>query len=335
MKRQWITGLARVLSVGILAASTVGLQAQTLKVGVRGGVDEQIWEVVQQVAKDQGLALEVVVIAGTAHPNEALNNGDLNANSFQHRPFLRDQIAQRKYQLTPVADTYIAPIGFYTSKGYQSLNDLPNKAKLGIPNDPSNQTRALVVLRDAGLIGLREGVDPSQNTIGLEDVVSNPKQLQFIESTSVVLARSLPDVDAAAIVNSFAYQAGLIATRDAIAVEQRENNPYVNIIVVREQDKDAQWVPQLVAAYQSEPVRQFILKQFEGSVIGLFQHVVEVAFFTAVGGQKPQGADQTDQQGDHGVAQKVQGSGKAVFMAQCCQQGGNRNQHQRQHHGQQ
>ena len=87
---------------------------------------------------------------------------------------------------------------------------------------------------------------------------------------SVVLARSLPDVDTAAIVNSFAYQAGLIATRDGIAVEKKENNPYVNIIVVREQDKDAPWVPELVKAYHSEAVRQFILTKFEGSVIPVF-----------------------------------------------------------------
>lgn len=270
MASQWIAALARTALLGLLATGALALQAQALKVGVRGGVDEQIWEVVQQEAKKQGLDVEVVVIAGSAHPNEALNNGDLQANSFQHAPFLRDQIAQRGYQLKAVGDTYIAPIAFYTAKGYKSLNDLPAKAKLGIPSDPSNQTRALVVLRDAGQIGLRDGVDPSQHTVGLADVVSNPKQLQLIESTSVVLARSLPDVDAAAIVNSFAFQAGLIASRDGIAVEKRENNPYVNLLVVRAKDQDAPWVPKLLAAYQSEPVREFIMQKFEGSVVPAF-----------------------------------------------------------------
>lgn len=270
MASLWIARLARTTLLGLLTTGALALQAQTLKVGVRGGVDEQIWEVVQQEAKKQGLEVQVVVIAGSAHPNEALNNGDLQANSFQHGPFLRDQIAQRGYQLKAVGETYIAPIAFYTSKAYASLNDLPAKAKLGIPNDPSNQTRALVVLRDAGLIGLREGADPSQHTIGLVDVVSNPKQLEFVESTSVVLARSLPDVDASAIINSFAFQAGLIASRDGIAVEKRDNNPYVNLLVVREKDQDAQWVAKLLAAYQSEPVRQFITQKFEGSVIPAF-----------------------------------------------------------------
>ncbi|CAB3638572.1 D-methionine-binding lipoprotein MetQ [Achromobacter pestifer] len=240
-----------------------------LKVGVRGGVDEQIWEVVAQVAKKNGLAVEPVVITGTASPNEALNNGDLQANAFQHIPFLNDQIKQRGYKLVSVANTLISPIAFY-SKKYKSLNDLPDGAKVGIPNDPSNQTRALVILRDQGLITLRAGFDPATGTATLADVTSNPKKLNFVESASVVLARSLPDVDTAAIVNSFAYQAGLIATRDGIAVEKKENNPYVNIIAVREQDKNAPWVPELVKAYHSEEVRQFILSKYEGSVIPVF-----------------------------------------------------------------
>ncbi|RYF74953.1 MAG: metal ABC transporter substrate-binding protein, partial [Comamonadaceae bacterium] len=168
-------------------------------------------------------------------------------------------------------DTYISPIGIYTqNKKYKSLQDLPERAKIGIPNDPSNQTRSLVVLRDNGLITLKGGVDPAKGTISLADVAGNPKNVQFVETTSVVLARSLPDVDAAAIVNTFAFQQGLIATRDGIAVEKRENNPYVNIIVVREQDKDAAWVKPLVASYQSEDVRRFIQQKFEGSVIPAF-----------------------------------------------------------------
>ncbi|WP_447920719.1 MetQ/NlpA family ABC transporter substrate-binding protein [Achromobacter aegrifaciens] len=240
-----------------------------LKVGVRGGVDEQIWEVVAQVAKKNGLAVEPVVITGTASPNEALNNGDLNANAFQHIPFLNDQIKQRGYKLVPVANTLISPIAFY-SKKYKSLKELPDGARIGIPNDPSNQTRALVILRDQGLITLKTGFDPATGTATLADVTANPKKLNFVESASVVLARSLPDVDTAAIVNSFAYQAGLIATRDGIAVEKQENNPYVNIIAVREQDKNAPWVPELVKAYHSEEVRQFILSKYEGSVIPVF-----------------------------------------------------------------
>ncbi|MBP0596652.1 MetQ/NlpA family ABC transporter substrate-binding protein [Herbaspirillum sp. LeCh32-8] len=259
--------------IAVALFSLVGLadaaDPKTLRVGVRGGTDEQIWEVVTQVAKKNGLNVQPVVISGAASPNEALNNGDLEANSFQHIPFLRDQIKQRGYKLAAVGDTYISPIAFY-SKKYKAIKDLPDGAKVAIPNDPSNQTRALVVLRDAGLFTLRDGFDPYTGTASLADVTGYKKKINLIESASVVLARSLEDVDTAAIVNTFAYQAGLIATRDGIAVEKREHNPYVNIIVVREQDKNAPWVAPLVKAYQSEEVRQFIQKQFGGSVVPVF-----------------------------------------------------------------
>ena len=259
------------LAVFLTAARYGSAQAQTptLRVGVRGGTDEEIWEVVTQVAKKNGLNVKPVVVSGAASPNEALNNGDLEANSFQHVPFLRDQVQQRGYKLVAVGDTYISPIAFY-SKKHKRFADLPENARLGIPNDPSNQTRALVVLRDQGVLTLRDGFDPAKGTATLADITGYRKKVQLVEAASVVLARSLEDLDASAIVNTFAYQAGLIATRDGLAVEKRENNPYVNIIVVREQDRGAAWVAPLVKSYQSPEVRAFIESKYQGSVIAAF-----------------------------------------------------------------
>lgn len=274
MKRRSALGVIATLALVLAALPIASAYAQStggkpLKVGVRGGVDEEIWEVVTREAARNGLKVETVIITGTASPNEALNNGDLDANSFQHIPFLRDQIKQRGYKITNVGDTLISPIAFYSRK-VKSLEALPNGARIGIPNDPSNQTRALVILRDHGLIKLKDGFDPYTGTVSLADITANPRKLEFIESASVVLPRALPDVDAAAIVNTFAYQAGLIATRDGIAVEKRENNPYVNVIAVREKDRAAPWVQQLVKSYQSEAVRKFILTKYQGSVIPAF-----------------------------------------------------------------
>lgn len=259
------------LAVFLTAARYGSAQAQTptLRVGVRGGTDEEIWEVVTQVAKKNGLNVKPVVVSGAASPNEALNNGDLEANSFQHVPFLRDQVQQRGYKLVAVGDTYISPIAFY-SKKHKRFADLPENARLGIPNDPSNQTRALVVLRDQGVLTLRDGFDPAKGTATLADITGYRKKVQLVEAASVVLARSLEDLDASAIVNTFAYQAGLIATRDGLAVEKRENNPYVNIIVVREQDRGAAWVAPLVKSYQSPEVRAFIESKYQGSVVPAF-----------------------------------------------------------------
>lgn len=240
-----------------------------IRVGVRGGVDEEIWEVVTKVAKESGLNVKAVVLSGAISPNEGVHNGDLEVNSFQHIPFLRDQNQQRGYQLVSAGDTYISPIAFYSRK-YKRLSDLPAGARVGIPNDPSNQTRALVVLRDQGVLNLRADFDPFTSTASLADITALHQKIELVEIASVVLARSLEDLAAAAIVNSFAYQAGLVATRDGIAVEKRERNPYVNIIAVRAADKEAPWTRQLVAAYQSEPVRQFIQQKYQGSVIPAF-----------------------------------------------------------------
>jgi len=259
------TVLATVFSAGTAWAA----DAVHLKVGIRGGISEPIWEIVTKVARTRGLEIEPVVMAGTLSPNEALNTGDLQANAFQHIPFLRDQIAQRGYKLAVVGNTYLSPIAFY-SKTYKSLKDLPNGAKVGVPDDPSNESRALIVLRDEGLLRLRDGFDAFNQTATLADIAENPRKLEIVEVKSVVLARSYQDLDAAAIISSFGSQVGLNAARDGIAQEKRDNNPNVNVIVVREQDKDAPWVKPLVESFQSPEVRAHIEKELAGILIPAF-----------------------------------------------------------------
>ncbi|TWA63956.1 D-methionine transport system substrate-binding protein [Azospirillum brasilense] len=279
MKDRLFTRIARALSTGaalgivlggVLAAGTAwAADPVHLKVGIRGGISEPIWEIVTKVAKTRGLEVEPVVMAGTLSPNEALNTGDLQANAFQHIPFLRDQIAQRGYKLAVVGNTYLSPIAFY-SKTYKSLKDLPNGAKVGVPDDPSNESRALIVLRDEGLLRLRDGFDAFNQTATLADIAENPRKLEIVEVKSVVLARSYQDLDAAAIISSFGSQVGLNAARDGIAQEKRDNNPNVNVIVVREQDKDAPWVKPLVESFQSPEVRAHIEKELAGILIPAF-----------------------------------------------------------------
>ncbi|BAI73648.1 D-methionine transport system substrate-binding protein (plasmid) [Azospirillum sp. B510] len=267
--------IARALSIGAalgaIFAATTSWAADPihLKVGIRGGISEPIWEIVAKVAKPRGLEIEPVVMAGSLSPNEALNTGDLQANAFQHIPFLRDQIAQRGYKLAVVGNTYLSPIAFY-SKTYKSLKDLPNGARVGVPDDPSNESRALIVLHDEGLLSLRDGFDAYNQTATLADIKANPRKLEIVEVKSVVLARSYQDLDAAAIISSFGSQVGLNAARDGIAQEKRDNNPNVNVIVVREQDKDAPWVKPLVESFQSPEVRAHIEKELAGILIPAF-----------------------------------------------------------------
>jgi len=239
---------------------------ERLKVGVSGGDGELIWAKVKEVAKRKGLEVDVVVFNDYLLPNAALDSGDLDANAFQHRPFLENQIKSRGYHIVAIADTIVEPIGLY-SLNVKNVASLPDGASIGIPNDPSNGGRGLLLLQQQGVIRLRDGVGilPS-----VRDIVANPKKFKIRELDAAQLPRSLPDLDAAIINTNYALQAKLSPQKDAIAIESRTNNPYGNVIAVRERDKDKPVFKLLVAAYQSDEIRQFILQQFGGAILPVF-----------------------------------------------------------------
>ena len=250
-----------------MALGPSGAFAQNrIKVGISGGDGELIWAKVKEVAKRQGLEVDVVVFNDYLLPNAALDGGDLDANAFQHKPFLENQVKARGYKIVPIADTIVEPIGLYSQK-LKKVGDLPQGASIGIPNDPSNGGRGLLLLQQQGLIKLRDGVGilPS-----VRDVVENPKKLKFRELDAAQLPRSLPDLDAAVINTNYALEAKLNPAKDAIAIESRTNNPYGNVIAVRAADKDRPVFKTLIAAYHSDEVRQFILKQFDGAILPVF-----------------------------------------------------------------
>src|ERR1700722_13504726 len=229
-------------------SSIVHADDAPLRVGTMSGPDAQIWTEVAKVA---------------AH-----DAGDLDANGFQHKPFLDSQIKQRGYKIVSVGLTYTAPMGFY-SKKIKSLKDLPQGAKVGIQNDPSNGNRALLLLQKNGVIKLRAGAGQEGVNATPLDVIENPKGIKLIELDSAQLPRSLDDLAAASINTDYAVKAGLSPTKDAIAIEDLKG-PYANLIAVREQDRHASWVKKLVAAYESPDVKHFIDTQFKGSIIPAF-----------------------------------------------------------------
>jgi D-methionine transport system substrate-binding protein len=241
---------------------------KAIKVGVISGPDAQIWSVVTKVAKREGLDVKVVEFNDYVQPNAALDAGDLDANSFQHKPYLDSQIKQRGYKIVSVGLTYISPLGVY-SKKLKSLNELPQGAKVALPNDPSNENRALLLLQAQGVIKLKAGAGTNGNNATPLDIESNSKKVKLVELDAAQLPRSLGDVDAAAINTNYALAAGLQPSKDAIARED-VHSPYANLIAVRAQDKDKPWVKKLVAAYQSEDVRHFIDTQFKGAVVPSF-----------------------------------------------------------------
>ncbi|RYF27357.1 MAG: MetQ/NlpA family ABC transporter substrate-binding protein [Comamonadaceae bacterium] len=254
------TSLALALAAGFSTGALA--QDKPLKVGVTAGPHAQIFEQVKKVAEKDGLKIQIVEFSDYVQPNAALSAGDLDANSYQHRPYLDAQVKDRGYKIVQAAYTVNFPIGLY-SKKVKKLEDLKDGARFGIPNDPTNGGRVLLVLQDKGLIKLKDGAGLKATPL---DVTSNPKKLKFVELDAAQLARSLDDLDAAAINTNFALSAGLNPAKDAIAQESAKS-PYVNILAVREADKDKPWVSKLVKAYHSEEVRTFIQTEFKGSVL--------------------------------------------------------------------
>ncbi|MDR3566120.1 MAG: MetQ/NlpA family ABC transporter substrate-binding protein [Negativicutes bacterium] len=233
-----------------------------LKVGVTAGPHAEIMDVVKKVAEKDGLKIQVVEFNDYIQPNVALNQGDIDVNSFQHQPYLDNMVKDRKYDLVSVAKTVIFPMGVY-SKKVKEASALKTGAIVAIPNDPTNGGRALLLLEKLGIIKLKAGAGL---TAAVTDISDNPKKLNIKELDAAQIPRSLDDVDMAAINTNYAITAGLVPVRDALAIEDA-NSPYANIIAVRSKDKDNAAVAKLVKAYQSDEVKQFIQEHFKGSVV--------------------------------------------------------------------
>jgi D-methionine transport system substrate-binding protein len=244
-----------------LAVSAAGA-AEVVKLGVIGGAEEEIAEVAKAVAASHGVEVRLVTFADYVQPNAALDAGELDANAFQHKPYLDSQIAARGYHIVPIGFTIVEPIGLY-SKKVKALADLPHGARVGLPNDPSNGGRAINLLAEGGLVKIKDG---KGLTPSLLDVVDNPHGFRFIELDAAQLPRALDDFDAAVINTNFALEGGLDPSA-ALIQEPRQNNPYGNFIAAREKDKDRPALKTLVAAYQSKEVADFLAKRFKGAIL--------------------------------------------------------------------
>ncbi|WP_445487048.1 MetQ/NlpA family ABC transporter substrate-binding protein [Rhodopseudomonas sp. RCAM05734] len=243
-------------------ALTAAAHAETIKVGVTAGPHAQIMEAVKAVAAKKGLDIQVVEFSDYVVPNAALEAGDLQANSFQHQPYLDNQIADRKYKIVSVGGTVNFPMGIY-SKKVKSWDEIKTGASLAIPNDPTNGGRVLLLLRDKGVIKLKDGVGFKPTML---DITENPKKLKIIEIDAAQTPRTLDDVDAAGVNTNYATQSGLDPVRDALLREDPKG-PYANVIAVRIADKDKPWVKTLVESYQSPEIKEFIATKFKGAVL--------------------------------------------------------------------
>ncbi|WP_431283647.1 MetQ/NlpA family ABC transporter substrate-binding protein [Humitalea sp. 24SJ18S-53] len=251
-------------------AQDIGSGQRPLRIGVTAGPHAQVMEKVREIAArpegpGQGLAIRIVEFQDYIQPNAALAAGDLDANSYQHQPFLDQQVADRRLPLVAAGKTLIFPIGVY-SRRHRSVADLPAGGRIAIPNDPTNGGRALVLLARSGAFTLRGGND-FRATVA--DIAENPRRFRIVELEAAQLPRVLDEVEAASINTNFAIPAGLNPVRDSIALESADS-PYANLIAVRQQDREAAWVRRLVAAYQTQEVKDFVQATFQGAVVPAF-----------------------------------------------------------------
>lgn len=246
------------------AASSAAVKNE-ISVGITPGYSEQVMEYAAKEAAKQGLTVNIKTFSDYVTPDQALAAGDIDLNSFQHGPFLQAFNEKNGTHLVSIGNTYLAPLRVYSNK-ITSIKDVPDGAKVSIPNDPSNGGRALLLLDHNGLLKLKPGTDPTKATIN--DIAENPKKLEIIELEAVQLPRSLDDVTISVINAGYAKSANL-DSKKALATEDN-TSPYVNIIAAREQDKDNPTYQKFVKIFQSDNVRKYINDNFSDGLVPAF-----------------------------------------------------------------
>jgi D-methionine transport system substrate-binding protein len=236
----------------------------TLSVGATPVPHAELLNLIKDDLKAQGITLKIVEFTDYVQPNVAVLAGDLDANFFQHIPYL-DSNAEWSAKLVSAFGVHVEPFGLYSSK-FKNISDLPNGASIAIPNDPSNGGRALLLLQAKGLITLREGAGLTATP---RDVTGNPKNFRFRELEAAQLPRSLQDVDAATINGNYALEAGLNPLKDSLIIEGADS-PYVNIVVVLKGKENDPNIIALKKALLSQKVKDYINSHYDGGVSPIF-----------------------------------------------------------------
>jgi D-methionine transport system substrate-binding protein len=240
---------------------------QTLRVGATPVPHAEILQFVKDnLAEEQGLNIEIIEFSDYVQPNIALNDGQIDANFFQHVPYMEDFASERGLDLAAVADVHIEPLGVYSDK-VESLDAVENGAVVAIPNDATNGGRALQLLAANGLITLAEGVGTSAT---VRDITANPKELQIEELEAAQLPRALQDTALSVINTNYALEADLQPNEDALALEAGENNPYANVLAARSDRVNDPAIQKLAQLLNSAEVKQFIEEKYQGAVVPAF-----------------------------------------------------------------
>lgn len=252
-------------------ASAIGSTSekkQVIKLGVTGD-EHKLWDDIKARLAKENIDLQIVSFSDYIRPNQALSDGDIDANAFQTIAYFDKFKADHKLDLTSLGYTVLAPMGIY-SKTVKDIKTLKDGAKVAIPNDASNGGRALILLQDAGLIKLKDGVGIAPT---VKDIVENKKNLKIVELVATQIPRSIQDVDIAVINNGVAVDAGYSPLKDSIYIEDVKKDSvknYFNIIAVRTKDKDNATLKKLIQAYQTDETKKDIQDIYKGATLPAF-----------------------------------------------------------------
>ena len=255
---------ALALSVAAVFAATAA-HAEKLSVAATPVPHAELLEFVKPTLAKQGVELDIKVFTDYVQPNQQVADGQIDANFFQHLPYLDSFNKEHKTKLVAVGQVHVEPFGAYSSK-IKDIKDLKDGAQVALPNDPSNGARALLLLQKQGLIKLK---DPGNILATSRDIVENPKKLKFRELEAATLPRVLPDVDVALINTNYALEAGLNPVKDALFIEGSDS-PYANIVVTTEAKRKDPAIKKLVQALNSAEVKQFINDKYKGAIVPAF-----------------------------------------------------------------
>lgn len=249
----------------LCACSSPKNSEKTIKVAASSMPQADLLECAKPALAEEGYILNIQVVDDYNIPNRALAEGDIDANFFQHKPFLEEQIKQFHYPLCVLAEIHVEPMAIYSKKN-KDLKDLPEKGLIAIPNDPTNEARALLLLEKEGLITLKA---KNIYTTTILDIEENPKKFRFKEIDAALLTRTLSEVDVAVIPTNYALLAGLNPQKDALAIEDA-SSPYVNVIAIRCEDLNSPKLLALKKAMQSSQIKENLLKEYQGALIPAF-----------------------------------------------------------------
>ncbi|MGL4732135.1 MAG: MetQ/NlpA family ABC transporter substrate-binding protein [Fusobacteriaceae bacterium] len=252
--------------LGVLAVlASVTAFAGDIKVGATPVPHGELLNLVKEDLKKDGVNLKIIEFTDYVTPNLAVDSGEIDANFFQHRPYMDTFAKEKGLKLTSLGNVHVEPIGVYSQK-VKSLDELKNGAVVAIPNDPTNSGRALILFHNSGVIKL---ADPG-NLLATEfDIVENPKKLKFKSLEAAQIPRVLEDVDLAVINGNYALERGFNPAKDAVIVEGKES-PYANLVTVKSGRENEEDLQKLIQALQSEKVKSYIAEKYKGAVVSAF-----------------------------------------------------------------